>query len=66
MMLSHLKMESCTCSVVPLVGDLGFAALLQYGALRRKIGGTYKDFFKSYIDGNKICAIFLTTHPVVI
>ncbi|XWS65609.1 hypothetical protein CRYUN_Cryun05aG0128400 [Craigia yunnanensis] len=22
----------------------------QYGALRRKIGGTYKDFFKSYID----------------
>lgn len=25
--------------------------LLQYGALRRKIGGTYKDFFKSYVDG---------------
>lgn len=24
---------------------------LQYGALRRKIGGTYKDFFKSYIEG---------------
>lgn len=24
---------------------------VQYGALRRKIGGTYKDFFKSYIDG---------------
>ncbi|KAK9081188.1 hypothetical protein Syun_030551 [Stephania yunnanensis] len=23
----------------------------QYGALRRKIGGTYKDFFKSYVDG---------------
>ncbi|KAM4104103.1 hypothetical protein ACJW30_06G131100 [Castanea mollissima] len=22
----------------------------QYGALRRKIGGTYKDFFKSYIE----------------
>ncbi|KAF5738418.1 hypothetical protein HS088_TW13G01317 [Tripterygium wilfordii] len=22
----------------------------QYGALRRKIGGTYKDFFKSYVD----------------
>lgn len=27
-------------------------AYAQYGALRRKIGGTYKDFFKSYIDGN--------------
>ena len=25
--------------------------LLQYGALRRKIGGTYKDFFKSYVEG---------------
>ncbi|KAB5511152.1 hypothetical protein DKX38_030186 [Salix brachista] len=24
----------------------------QYGALRRKIGGTYKDFFKSYVDGD--------------
>jgi len=24
---------------------------VQYGALRRKIGGTYKDFFKSYIEG---------------
>lgn len=24
---------------------------MQYGALRRKIGGTYKDFFKSYIEG---------------
>ncbi|KAH9608991.1 hypothetical protein KSS87_001919 [Heliosperma pusillum] len=23
----------------------------QYGALRRKIGGTYKDFFKSYVEG---------------
>ncbi|GMH21366.1 hypothetical protein Nepgr_023208 [Nepenthes gracilis] len=22
-----------------------------YGALRRKIGGTYKDFFKSYVEG---------------
>ncbi|KAG2592620.1 hypothetical protein PVAP13_5NG566200 [Panicum virgatum] len=22
----------------------------QYGALRRKIGGTYNDFFKSYVD----------------
>ncbi|KAG0468043.1 hypothetical protein HPP92_017371 [Vanilla planifolia] len=22
----------------------------QYGALRRKIGGTYKDFFKTYVD----------------
>ena len=22
----------------------------QYGALRRKIGGTYKDFFKSYVE----------------
>ncbi|CAN6463247.1 unnamed protein product [Victoria cruziana] len=22
----------------------------QYGALRRKIGGTYRDFFKSYVD----------------
>ncbi|KAL5720833.1 hypothetical protein ACHQM5_013464 [Ranunculus cassubicifolius] len=22
----------------------------QYGALRRKIGGTYKDFFKSFVD----------------
>ena len=26
---------------------------MQYGALRRKIGGTYKDFFKSYVDGNQ-------------
>ncbi|RZC28868.1 Potassium transporter 2, partial [Glycine soja] len=25
----------------------------QYGALRRKIGGTYKDFFKSYVEGTK-------------
>lgn len=25
---------------------------MQYGALRRKIGGTYKDFFKSYVEGN--------------
>lgn len=24
----------------------------QYGALRRKIGGTYKDFFKSYVEVN--------------
>lgn len=24
---------------------------MQYGALRRKIGGTYKDFFKSYVEG---------------
>lgn len=23
----------------------------QYGALRRKIGGTYQDFFKSYVEG---------------
>ncbi|XP_068481531.1 uncharacterized protein [Phaseolus vulgaris] len=28
----------------------------QYGALRRKIGGTYKDFFKSYVDKTcKVC-----------
>lgn len=26
---------------------------MQYGALRRKIGGTYKDFFKSYVEGKK-------------
>lgn len=25
--------------------------MVQYGALRRKIGGTYKDFFKSYVEG---------------
>lgn len=30
---------------------MGIVVLMQYGALRRKIGGTYKDFFKSYIEG---------------
>lgn len=28
-----------------------FVKKMQYGALRRKIGGTYKDFFKSYVEG---------------
>ncbi|KAH6762872.1 potassium transporter [Perilla frutescens var. hirtella] len=27
----------------------------QYGALRRKIGGTYKDFFKSYVEDVDTC-----------
>lgn len=31
-----------------------FLFVMQYGALRRKIGGTYKDFFKSYIEGNHL------------
>jgi hypothetical protein len=33
---------------------------MQYGALRRKIGGTYKDFFKSYVEGMnlKLCDLF--------
>lgn len=25
--------------------------MLQYGALRRKIGGTYRDFFKDSVEG---------------
>ncbi|KAK9153420.1 hypothetical protein Sjap_000900 [Stephania japonica] len=29
---------------------ISYYFLLLYGALRRKIGGTYKDFFKSYVD----------------
>lgn len=32
----------------------GIFNFMQYGALRRKIGGTYKDFFKSYIEGMRI------------
>lgn len=31
--------------------QFSFSFFWQYGALRRKIGGTYKDFFKSYVEG---------------
>ncbi|KAL0914936.1 hypothetical protein M5K25_015329 [Dendrobium thyrsiflorum] len=34
----------------------------QYGALRRKIGGTYKDFFKSYLKANMWKKGGLTKH----
>lgn len=34
-------------------------SMYQYGALRRKIGGTYKDFFKSYVDGNLITVLYI-------
>lgn len=36
------------------VGLIGynFHFFWQYGALRRKIGGTYKDFFKAYVEGS--------------
>ncbi|RVX03119.1 hypothetical protein CK203_016660 [Vitis vinifera] len=37
----------CVCNFQLVTG---FSRLMQYGALRRKIGGTYKDFFKSYVD----------------
>lgn len=33
---------------------------MQYGALRRKIGGTYKDFFKSYVEGEHSTPLFET------
>ena len=32
---------------------------MKYGALRRKIGGTYNDFFKSYVDGT--CVSIMST-----
>jgi hypothetical protein len=33
---------------------------LQYGALRRKIGGTYRDFFKDSVEGeNSESVVFL-------
>jgi hypothetical protein len=33
---------------------------MKYGALRRKIGGTYKDFFKSYVEGTKLMIVLST------
>ncbi|KAG6475712.1 hypothetical protein ZIOFF_064941 [Zingiber officinale] len=46
------KSKSESKSKQSLLGSITEALdFSQYGALRRKIGGTYKDFFKSYVDG---------------
>lgn len=39
--------------------------MVQYGALRRKIGGTYKDFFKSYVEGKFLRTIHLEVMMVL-